>query len=303
MPNNQIKIDRFDIRAWLQDKGIPYTTEGRNTTVGWINMKCPFCDDNSNHLGISPTNVFSCWKCGAKGDIIKLVCEVGGVNFREAQKIIGEYQDYTIKQLRQDIRLRYTETPLPPEAHDTIPPLYLAYLQKRRYDSTYLISKYKIKAFPNFGLYKFRIAIPCLFKQVVVNFTALDVTGKAKSKYKHCPNEEATIPMKELLYNLDNAGKRLIVVEGVTDVWRLGDGAVATMGIMFTTPQIKLLTEHKAEAITIMFDAEPLAQKQANKLANALSLFVPKVDVYVLPNGDPDDLTDEQAAQIRKELL
>ena len=169
-----------------------------------------------------------------------------------------------------------------------------------------LQQKYSLKACPNFGKYAWRIIIPCFLNKIVVNFTALDVTGEAEHKYKHCPNEEATIPMKELLYNIDNAGKRLIIVEGITDVWRIGNGAIATMGIQFTTTQIKRIVQHKPTNVTIMFDIDPSndqSQKQAKKLAESLSLFISKVSIYTLSQGDPDDLTAEEAAKIRKELL
>jgi hypothetical protein len=43
---------------------------------------------------------------------------------------------------------------------------------------------------------------------------------------------------KETLYNLDNAKDgTAIVVEGPIDVWRIGDGAVATFGVIYTQKQ------------------------------------------------------------------
>lgn len=296
------KIDRFDTRAWLEDSGIPYSTEGRNISNGWIGVACYFCGDNSTHLGIGPNNQINCWRCGTKGDIIKLIRIVNNCGFSDALAILEEYQDYTIKQLKQDILTRSGETIVPPEAHIAFPPLYLDYLWNRRFDPDIIIPKYGLKAFPNFGNYSWRIYIPCIFNKSVVNFTTLSVVDK-RSKYKHCPNEKAIIPMKHCLYNLDNVYKRIIIVEGVTDVWRMGDGTIATMGIQFTTAQIKLIINKRPEIVHIMFDSDLSAQRQAKKLAETLSNLFINTNLITLPKGDPADLTDEEAQALRKELL
>ncbi len=215
--------------------------------------------------------------------------------------ILSEYQDYSIKKLKQDIFIRHNENILPSEARDKFPQSYLDYLTKRRFDPEIIIPKYRLLACPNFGDWSFRIIIPCYLNGNVVNFTAADTTGR-KTKYKHCPNNKAIIPMKNLLYNIDSVYKKAIIVEGTTDVWRIGDGAIATMGIEFTTEQVRLIIQKNLKAAHIMFDADVLAQKQAKKLANALSNFVP-TNIITLPEGDPDDLSDKEALEIRKEFL
>lgn len=66
------------------------------------------------------------------------------------------------------------------------------------------------------------------------------------------------------------AGDSCIVVEGVTDVWRLGPGAVATFGIKFRPAQVAMLARH-FKTIHVLFDPEPAAQAQARKLATDIS--------------------------------
>ncbi len=295
------KIDRFDARSWLESKGIPYGSEGKNIGRSWIGIICPFCGDSGNHFGIGPNNQINCWVCGKKGNVIDLIKEVENCGFKHALNILDEYQDYTFRKLKQDILTRHNENILPSEARDKFPQNYLDYLVKRRFDPEIIIPKYKLLACPNFGDYAFRIIIPCYFNKHVVNFTAVDTTGK-KTKYKHCPNNKAITPMKNLLYNIDVVYQKAIIVEGTTDVWRLGDGAIATMGIEFTTEQIKLLIQRNLKTIHIMFDADKSAQLQAKKLAQALSNFVP-TNIITLPKGDPADLSDKEALEIRKEFL
>uniref|UniRef100_A0A6M3LDR2 Putative primase n=1 Tax=viral metagenome TaxID=1070528 RepID=A0A6M3LDR2_9ZZZZ len=302
------KIDGFDVRAWLDDINIPYRTEGRNIGQGWLGLQCPFCDDHSNHFGIAYTTTkhYNCWICGEKGSVIKLIMALEKCTYTAAMKIIDEYQDYQTTQLRQDIQIRYKESIVPKSISNVWPNKYLDYLRNRRYDPDVLIPKYGLQAFPYFGLNAWRIYIPCSYQKHVVNYTSIDITGtKKKQKYKHCPNDKAIIPMKNLLYNMDNiTGRRVIIVEGVTDVWRLGDGAIATMGIEFTRNQMVLLKKLSPQKIHIIFDAEPLAQKKAIQLSDYL-IFYGGLDseVLTLPSGDPDDLSDEQAQYIKKQLL
>ena len=64
-------LSQVDTKALLDDLGIDYKLSGKNVTSGWIEVNCPFCGDPSYHLGISPTNLFHCWRCGEKGNLIK----------------------------------------------------------------------------------------------------------------------------------------------------------------------------------------------------------------------------------------
>ena len=45
-------IESFDVLEFLDDRGIPYVTEGKNVSYGWAEINCPFCPDGdpSEHL-------------------------------------------------------------------------------------------------------------------------------------------------------------------------------------------------------------------------------------------------------------
>jgi hypothetical protein len=92
-----------------------------------------------------------------------------------------------------------------------------------------------------------------------------------------------------------------LVLEGVTDVWRMGDGAVATMGDKWTSKQLHLLKNLKR--CFILFDAEEEAQENADKLGHNLSITVPDVHVLGLEYGDPADISPDDAKSIRKEIF
>ncbi len=306
--NLRARLDKFDVRSWLEDKGPYHQTEGKNVSSGWITLRCPWCDDPSNHLGIGPHKQVTCFKCGPHGNVIDLIRSVENCDFSQALVIVDEYQDFALTQLKADIQIRSNDNILPTTARPEFSDYYRAYLLRRRYDPDFVIQKYKLLAGPNFGDWAWRIVAPCIINKHVVNFTAIDTTGKKSDKYKNCPNNLAIIPTKNCLYNLDNVNRRAMVVEGILDAWRIGDGAVATFGTQFSIQQVKLLKSLKLNAIFIMFDSaqkDPNAPQQAQRLCNELTYrnATPHVEVLNLTTGDPDDLTDEAAQNIRNEFL
>jgi DNA primase len=107
--------------------------------------------------------------------------------------------------------------------------------------------------------------------------------------------------MKECLYNIDTVKDTAIIVEGVTDVWRIGQGCVATMGLEYTTEQIKLLVDRGVKQAFVMFDSESFAIRKARKLANSLSIFM-ESETIELSDGDPGELTINQVQEIRGEI-
>ena len=56
----------MNIIEYLQDEvGIKVSIDGKNVSTGWIGVQCPFCNDETNHLGIRINDLrCSCWKCG-----------------------------------------------------------------------------------------------------------------------------------------------------------------------------------------------------------------------------------------------
>lgn len=130
------------------------------------------------------------------------------------------------------------------------------------------------------------------------------MTKGIEPRYKVCRREKELIDHRELLYDPDNAhGNTVMVVEGVTDVWRLGDGAVATFGTSLskTSPQIMLLQRFRK--VFVIFDTEPKAQAKAKWLRDQLSVLGIWAINVRLKTGDPGDMTPEQALELRKELL
>ncbi len=311
MSNLRNKTDHFDVRAWLEDREISYVQgPAPNVASGWIGIQCPFpfCGDTSYHLGIAPWKLYTCWRCGSKGDMISLIQVLDDCGFKKAVNTLELFQDYSIKELKQEVRKKYHDVDFLPGSTDgkIYDSLYGGYLHRRGFNIS-VIDKYGLYATGNLGEYKFRIIIPVYLDRRVVNFTARDVTGQAKVKYKHCPNDRAIIPMKQLFYNVDNIRRdRIIIVEGPLDVWKIGDGAIASMGIETSTSQVfflkNLVRDKGLKKIFVMFDAEELAQKKAIDLGFKISSFC-ECEIITLPKADPGAMSDQEGADLRRDIF
>jgi DNA primase len=286
---------------YLNEIGVPFITEGKNVTPGWIEITCPFCGDPSYHLGISPQLLFHCWRCGEKGTIVKLLMELQQIPYHKALKQASEFDTKWAESFQRNLKERLSHNILPKEAKNELLDYHSDYLRSRRFCPTQLRTEYNILGVGPIGKYKLRIIAPCQVQGRTVNFTALAVAGQSP-KYIHCPNEEAIIPMKSLLYNIDNVEKAMIITEGITDVWRIGQGCVATMGMEFSKEQLSLIVKSEVKNIFVMFDSGEVEQEKANHLATNLSGIVDHVEVIELPEGDPGDLNESDVKHLREEL-
>ena len=158
---------------------------------------------------------------------------------------------------------------------------------------------------PLSGPWRYRIIIPVYLWGQVVTFIGLDTSGMQKAKYKAAPVEESYVPVGELVYGAKErnyAGGGVVVVEGPADVWRMGPGTVAMLGMGVTVNKLAPLLHLNAEHYFIMFDAEPLAQQRAKLLADNLVLRGHSAEVVELDYGDPGDLSNQDVVNIRHEL-
>jgi len=122
------------------------------------------------------------------------------------------------------------------------------------------------------------------------------------------PKDKAIIPLENCLYNIDSIKSRdtIVIVEGVTDVWRLGSGTIGTFGTNFEFHKkfsmlLDRMINQKIERIFVIFDSG-LAQKFAKKLVNDLSIFIDHVERLELKWGDPADMSDKEVKQMKKDL-
>jgi len=239
--------------------------------------------------------------CGEKGNIYKLIMFLENISYYQAQTLLEKYPANPIYSGQQVTNTRDFSKSISLEGYNiTAPELHDFYLKNRNFDTKKIQRLFQIRFCYQTGKFPYRIVIPIIIDETIVNLTARDVTGKQSPKYKNLSNEEALVPMKDCLYNIDSVGDKIIIVEGPTDVWRIGEGSVATMGVEYTSKQISLIASKEIKEAFILYDSD--ATKKAEKLANTLSIFVPKVEIINLESGDPADMKEEEVIQLRKEL-
>ena len=153
----------------------------------------------------------------------------------------------------------------------------------------------------------FESIAPIIYNGKVVHFTGRDITDKSEQRYLFCPDRIALIPRRNLLYNLDNVSKKIIIVEGVSDVWKLGSGSVATFTTTWTKEQVLEICKLDLKAAFVLFDNETRAQKSAQKLCDVLSLIcrINHVERVELPDdiNDPGEMNEQDIRYLRRELL
>lgn len=291
----------LDILKILKRYQIPYDT---SVNPGWVNVSCPFCHpgDTGFHGGFNLSGeYFHCWRCG-------------GFSIEWALKRLLrlEHQAYLqlIEEFSTDIQLRVRLNRKKAQAKSlTLPgeelnPGERKYLKKRGFDPDFLTTKYGVQGGGIAGKWKYRIIIPIFLNQQAVSFTARDITGESDMRYKTLSIEESVVDPKTIFYNSDNCrGSMVGILEGPTDVWRMGDGFMCSFGTSMEEAQIRFIAQNFKEAF-FMFDPEPEAQRKARKYAESLSV-IGGVSVSIVDMEyacDPGDLTELQALKLRREL-
>lgn len=289
----------IDIQRLYSDYKIDWINSGPQTTKNWINTQCPFCSDTKYHLGYNEKlNIFSCWRCGLKNSN-HVLSKVLNVSYKQVETILTHYYTAPIQEVVKHTN-RIDSLVLPRKSQE-LSFLHKKYLKYRKFNWEEIEKLWRIEGTKNEGRYKNRIIIPIYYKNKLVSYHSRDVLGTSKIKAKACPLEKEVIHHKNLLYGFDNViGNSVIVTEGPFDAWRMGFGSVATFGTKFTKVQESLLTCFKN--VFIMFDDGIDAQKQAQKLADKLSIFC---DVFILDNYDAEDpaaLNQNEADKIKNEI-
>lgn len=322
----------MNIIKLYQDYHIPYETQGhKHCRPGWVNTACPWCTGNPGlHLGycIDPKSQFHgsyvCWRCGGKG-VVRTVAKLLGSTDPQASLIIqkygglkggGGYSENPKPQHHKKPGTIVRDIALPPGCQPlTSNPGACRYLMERRFDPTRLQEEWELMFSPQLAIlqtdkwfvdYSWRIIIPIHYQGKIVSFQGRDYTGKREPKYLTAPKSLESVHHKDILYGLDKAPQEqdwIVLVEGVTDVWRLGAGmAVACFGIKYRLPQVLLLAK-RFKTVTLLFDPEPQATLQARKIARELkSRGVVTKQLHCPAGKDPADLTEDEAKELRKEI-
>lgn len=285
---------------FCEDHGLEYKSKNSRD---FTQINCMYCGDNGFKGGLNSGNWYVCWKCGSHS-INEVIMILTGENWHTLHiKYLDQYDARSLyllehSQLRErspKIEFKERLTPLNDRAKK--------YLTGRGFDPYFIEEKYKIKSTTENGSHCHRLYIPVIMENKEVSWTTRDITNRAPQRYLSCPEKDEVRNHKKILYNIDNCNNdHIILVEGVTDCWKLGDNSASCFGIKYCQEQVLLLASF--EKVTILFDPEENAQKQADALANQLAgLGVDCSCVYLKGDKDPGDLSCEEAENLKKQIL
>lgn len=293
----------FQILKLISDYNIDSTTTGSKSTEGWVNIKCPFCNDHSYKLGIHITGgACNCWGCGSHA-LLDTIKKLLNLSTQDARQIKKEYSGKEKRTAREEAKAKIkSEVCKLPIGCGKLTTKHKMYLRERGFDANELVNVWGLLGTGIVGDYKHRIIAPIYYNGVIVSWQGRDITGKAEKKWKACRSIDEILDHQKIVDGLDHcSGDACVVVEGRADMWRLGKGAVCVFGISVTTSQVNLLAK-RFKKCYIMFDGEELAIKRAEKLGALLSARNVEVEILVLDKGDPGEMRQEDADELMQSL-
>ena len=296
----------MDFRKLCEDYGIPIAPQThKHWRAGWVNVECPFCTGNPGyHLGYEESGEgsgFSCYRCGGKG-VVRTISALLRVSYGQARDIVEEYggRPFAVRKRRwAQWKLKDAERPL---GVGRLRALGQKYLTSRGFDAEAIERLWDVSEIGPVGRHKFRLFIPIKFQGYAVSWTCRSIVG-SDVRYLSCPTEKEMVPHKQILYGIDEvpSRNRLVVVEGCTDVWRLGPGSVATFGTKFTQSQLKLMSSFAR--IVLIRDSDSAGRMAWDKLAMQLEGLGLPVLVHSLDGAeDAAALPQDEATYLMKTI-
>lgn len=299
----------MNIIQLYKDFNVPFATEGhKHCREGWVNTTCPFCTGNPGmHLGYNMAdNYYVCWRCGWKATHKALALLIH-VSEKEAKEIARKYGGKSHVKSTVTVRVGQKRFRLPPS---TAPmnDRHKRYLTKRKFDPEVIEKIWDVQGTGPISImdgisFSHRLVIPIYWENRIVSFQTRDITAKHSLRYITCPEQRERIKHKHIFYQAipTKDSDACICVEGVTDAWRFGYGAIATFGIKYTKYQVREISK-RFKKVFVVFDDDPQAIKQSEKLT--AELILRGVDAYSIKiQGDPGDMAQTDADTLKKELL
>lgn len=298
-----MNIENFDIVSYLEEKGILNRPFGKNVGRDWIGICCPFCDESGFHMGINMEHKgISCFVCGEKGTIIKLLTKIEG-SYSKALDIINNSSpiyNYLKEEKKGILKPPKNIFKLLDIKESEIYKKALEYFRERGFpEPESLFKDYNMFIDDPFlcGYYKGRAIVPIKLNGETVTYLGIDILGISNVKYLPHPKEKSLISIKSCLLGIDkiNEGDEIVIVEGFIDQAKLGFGSVAAFGKIITDNQIKLLKVKKVSKVHLLLDSD--ASDKAKKTAGKI-YWCPVVSHTLNGYKDPGEMSVLEARKL-----
>lgn len=288
----------MNLRDFLTEHGIPFKEHGEHHHVSpnWYGVDCPWCSPGSGRyrLGINLGSLAcSCWACGPHPIMAALAILAG----LPIERIKGLSFVGMIARKLQTCRGTLKLPKIGP-----LLPAHRKYLQGRGFDPDEVERLWGVKGIgKDGGNLKWRLFIPVVLRGETVSWTTRAISDSTGLRYVSAKPGEEALPHKQQVYGMDYVRHTAIVCEGPTDCWRIGPGAVCTLGTSFTNAQVNILSY--VPRLAVAYDPEPPAQRQALRLAHRLAAAGCEVVNVDLGTVDPGDAPERTVASLRRRYL
>jgi hypothetical protein len=288
------------IRDVLVELRIPFVDPGGHShvTSNFFGVDCIHCSPNSGKykLGIAVNGRGAhCWTCG-RMNITEVLSTLSNRPYREISRLLtGVGLDLT-----RAVRTPPSGILVKPRGIGPLLGPHRRYLERRGFDPDWISEHYGVQGIGLAANLAWSIYIPIHQNKREVSWTTRGLTAAGRRYWAASPEEEV-VSRRNLLYGADYARHGVIVVEGVFDAMRIGDGAVATFGSGYSQAQVALIASYPRRIIVL--DNEPDAKLQAIRLANNLeSLPGRTLRVGLTTGKDPAEASEGEIRELRKLL-
>lgn len=269
--------------------------EHHHVSRGWIGLDCPECGAGTRqfHLGIQLEQLrANCWRCGSFG-LPWILSKILPLSIAQIQKSLGDPKPSRyVKQNPQG------KTILPPG----IGPLqkqHEKYLRSRRFDPKKIQQLWNVQGLTIAGRLSWRLFIPLHKNGELASWTTRSIYPDTVPKYLTASTTQSRYPKASLLYGIDYCrGSTILLCEGPTDVWRLGPGAVASLGVGYSLEQLVEVARFPNRFIC--FDSDVPGQRRSDSLIEQLSCLDGSTKSIQIDAADPGELTEKEADKIRR---
>ena len=279
----------------LEKYNIEYRTEGDHCRPGWVQIDCPYCSKDAQRFRLGyniESKYVNCWMCGSH-NLIQTLMLLTGLRPAQCVKLLDGFSEHVKTNIKTVGKLQY------PKGVKPLPHAHRRYLISRNFDPDELVKLWALQGIELASKYSWRIFIPVHYQNNVVSWSTRCISKNPNIiRYIHAPQDKEAEPIKTLLYGEDYVRHAVIITEGFSDVWNIGPGAVATMGVDTTIIQVMKLVRFPVRYIC--FDNEKEAQKRADKLLDQLSLFPGITKRVVLNADDPGSASQKEIKRLRK---
>lgn len=293
----------MNFRQFCEDYKIQIAHPGQqHYRAGWVNVSCPFCTGHyGHHLGYKiTTGQINCFRCKNANWLPKVIAGLANCSLQVAFEIINDYGGLPREVEQPKRKWREGVDCEIPHGLIDVTQVGLDYLSNRGFDAERIVELYGLKQTGPVGPLRHRLFIPIYFRNHMVSYTCRGIINQ-RIRYLTCPAKNETIPSKEILYGYDmcRGSKRIVVVEGCVDVWKLGAGSVATFGTKFTSKQLQLLRTFRQ--VILVCDNDMAGRSAWERLREEIGFG--KTKIVSLDNaGDAGELKQADADYFMRTL-